>query len=819
MVKDSRFSPRKKSCAGVCAVVLAAAVSQLAAASSPVSDWKEDSRPDDWPVAHARIIATGIPGAGAVSEVGDFLTGSPFHDKPALAAFTQPGQVLDPKRVLVASTSNFGAALARSGDPEGSILSIDTSGKPFSVPASFANAGGQAAALGGAVQIYAAQNASFLNSITEPQAVTAALPAASLPLGISINNGNGRPWIANAPNGSGGEGTITVLDPQGFPLAGAPDPIAGGVFAGNLTNRSAASTHGLTSGALGTAIMTKSPELTGRAVFAAVEADGSIVQVNVQRGVDGLAPPRTITPLTRIDRTSAESARANVLARVGLVFNWVPSMSLFVADPQADRLVVLDLSDDGTLFAGKKREIRRHEFDEPIDIAPTTREVSAGSFASNTTLAGGSDMYVLNRGNNSVLRMSIDGTVLGARRIEADAVRDFRVNGLAVSSDGQTVYVTATTPNSGGLLMTIPAFGAHERKESGDLFQDASNGGQGGNMTAFGTFVFNADITPHQGLGPLFNSASCAGCHASPFPGGMGVTPDQSEQLVGRFRRDGSFDDLSNNGGPVARAHSVAELGIPCDELPGIPPEATVLSLRNAMTLRGNGLLDDIAAGDVLANMLLEPAAIQGRMNVLADGRMGKFGWKADVPTLVEFMGNAFRNEMGLTNPIQPRDEGRARDENRPCRANKQHTDVDALVLQAAAKFINTLEPPAPTALCLASPGAAVFQSAGCASCHTPTLPGPGARVAVNLYSDLLLHHMGPGLADSLPQGSAEGDEWRTMPLWRISERSKFLHDGRAATITAAISAHDGQARAASQAFAHLDAATQQALLTFLGCL
>ena len=293
------------------------------------------------------------------------------------------------------------------------------------------------------------------------------------------------------------------------------------------------------------------------------------------------------------------------------------------------------------------------------------------------------------------------------------------------------------------------------------------------------------------------------------FRGGMGVTPAQSEQLVGRFRADGSFDDLADRGGPVARTHSVLELGVPCDEPPGLPAQATVFSLRNAMTLRGNSLLDTIAAGDVLANMLLEPAGVQGRMNILPDGRMGKFGWKADVPTLVEFMGDAFRNEMGLTNPLQPRDETRA------CHADQQHPDVDALVMQGAAKFLSTLDPPAPTAACLALPGAAVFQSIGCASCHTPTLPGPGARAPVNLYSDLLLHHMGPGLADSLPQGSAEGDEWRTMPLWRLSERTKFLHDGRAATPSAAILAHDGQARTASQAFAQLDAATQQALTTF----
>jgi CxxC motif-containing protein (DUF1111 family) len=293
----------------------------------------------------------------------------------------------------------------------------------------------------------------------------------------------------------------------------------------------------------------------------------------------------------------------------------------------------------------------------------------------------------------------------------------------------------------------------------------------------------------------------------------MGLLPEQSEQLVGRFRADGSFDDLSGQGGPVARVHSVAELGLMCEAPTGVPAEAAVTSSRNAMTLRGNGLLDTIAVGDILANMALEPAGVRGRPNLLPDGRMGKFGWKADVPTLVEFMGNAFRNEIGVTNPLQTHDEITA------CNANRKSPEVDALIPQAAAKFLNTTAPPAPTMACLASPGAAVFQSTGCASCHTPTLPGPGARQPVNLYSDLLLHHMGPGLADMLPQGSAAGDEWRTMPLWRISERGKFLHDGRATTLGAAIAAHDGQGRSASQAFAALDATTQQQLVDFLGCL
>src|SRR5439155_9908954 len=194
----------------------------------------------------------------------------------------------------------------------------------------------------------------------------------------------------------------TVLDPQGFPLAGAPSMAAGGVFAGNLTNRTGNSTRGVTTAALGTAIVTKSPDLTGRAVFVAALADGSVVQIHVSKGVDGLAPPGTVTPLAKIDRSTAESTDPRVIAREGIVFNWVPTRNVFIADPQANRLVVLNLSDDGTLFSAVVREILAREFDVPIDLAPTTREVSAGSFASNTTLGGGSDIYVLNRGNNSI---------------------------------------------------------------------------------------------------------------------------------------------------------------------------------------------------------------------------------------------------------------------------------------------------------------------------------------------------------------------------------------------------------------------------------
>ena len=238
-----------------------------------------------------------------------------------------------------------------------------------------------------------------------------------------------------------------------------------------------------------------------------------------------------------------------------------------------------------------------------------------------------------------------------------------------------------------------------------------------------------------------------------------------------------------------------------------------MISTRIAMTLRGAGMIDVIALGDVMANMALQPESVRGRPNLLPDGRMGKFGWKADSPTLIEFMGDAFRNEMGVTNTLRPRDQING------CGANRKSPEVDGLILQGAAKFLNTLDPPAPTAACLASPGAASFQSIGCATCHTPAMPGPGARQALQVYSDLLLHDMGPGLDDGFRQASAMGNEWRTAPLWRVSERGKFLHDGRAKTLTGAILAHGGQGQAAADAFKGLDAAGKQALLSFLGCI
>lgn len=739
---------------------------------------------------HAIVVATGIRGANAITQIPHFLRSSPLHDNPVKAAFTLPGRVLDPNRILVTSTSNYGASLGNVDEYPGSVLSIDPSAGVVAVPADFAAAGGQASGAEGAVQVYTANNAAFLNGVYNPSAATAAEVGASMPLGISINAGNGRPWFACAPRGATGDGTITVIDQDGRPLAGAPSAIAGGVFSGTTTNRSVASTQGL-KGTTGTAIIHKSSDGSRRAVFAAVNADGGIAQVHVQKGVDGLVPAGTLTPIPTINPEAAESNNANTVVRVGIAFNWVPTRILYVTDPLANKVRAFDLTADGTLFVASAPRLLGAGYDVPVDVAPTMPEVASENFASNSTLAGGSDLYVLNRGDNTIVRVTQAGQRIATRTVVVDSEPTFRASGLAVSSDGRTIWVAGQTAGNGGVVAKLDAFG------SGAIMPALMSATSATSAAELGSFFFNRSFTVGEGVGPLFNATSCAGCHGAPSPGGMSAT---------------IFDVFAFVGGETltTRAHSISELGESCGLKTGVPPNATGTAIRSSMTLRGTGLIDFIQDQDILANMAAEPIEVRGRPNTLADGRIGRFGWKANIATLVEFMGDAFQKEQGLTNGLNRDDTVNG------CGANKERPELDAVPLVTTHAFLSTLDPGAPTA-CDNLPGKAVFATAQCTHCHTPSFPGPGATAW--LYSDLLLHDMGPALADGIVQGSASGSEFRTMTLRAMAERSHFLHDGRATTIAAAIEAHGGQGAPSRAAFDALSATDREALLAFVGCL
>jgi hypothetical protein len=426
-----------------------------------------------------RLVAVGIPGIAAIAPVGTFLPGGPIHDNPTLAAFTLPGRVIDPARILVGSTSNFGAPVADTDQLEGSFLSLDPRGAtPLVIPPRFATGGGQASALGGLVQMYSAQSPAFLNSIKNPLAPTAGFTGVSNPLGISINNAFGRFWPANAPYGLEGIGSSTILDPAGYPLAGAPNPLQiGGVYAGNLTPRMPQLIPGaLNTGAVGTALLGHSPDPTThtRAVFAVVTADGAIVQEHTQKGLDGLAPPGTIHPLLERrwedeeDESDDEHGQGTrTTPRLGVLLNYSPTRILYVSEPFKNAIVAVDLTDDTVIFrVTGVRRLYSEALDQPVDLAPVVMETSDPNWASNTTLDVQSDFYVANRGNNTIVRMRQDGAVVAVRRVRLADGRSLgqgRLNGIATSPDGSRIWVTVTgrLPGHANLhnyVLELPSF-------------------------------------------------------------------------------------------------------------------------------------------------------------------------------------------------------------------------------------------------------------------------------------------------------------------------------------------------------------------------
>jgi hypothetical protein len=418
------------------------------------------------PFLVGRVIAIGIPGVSAISPVGTFLPGGPIHDIPAFAAYTQPGKVLDPVRILIGSSSNFGAPRANADQRQGSFISIDPTGSDtLTVPPEFAAAGNQASALSGFVQMFSAQSAAFLNGVNNPHAVTANFTGVSGPLGLSINNAFGRLWPANAPTGLDGIGTSTILDPTGIPLAGAPNAQAGGVFAGNLTPRLPTQllVGSLSTGAVGTAFLGRSPDGSKRAVFSVVLADGSIIQAHTAQAVDGLAPQGSVSPLLQGD----DAKDNDRVRRLGIILNYTPERILYASEPLENTIAAIHLTDDGQIFrVASVAHFSSATLDEPVDLSPVNIETANPNWASNTTMEEKADFYVANRGDNTIVRMRQDGSVVAARRVRLShnkALGNGRLNGIATSPDGSKIWVTVAGHLAGyatarGAVLELPSF-------------------------------------------------------------------------------------------------------------------------------------------------------------------------------------------------------------------------------------------------------------------------------------------------------------------------------------------------------------------------
>jgi hypothetical protein len=281
---------------------------------------------------------------------------------------------------------------------------------------------------------------------------------------MSINNAFGRLWPANAPYGLSGIGSSTIVDPTGEPLANPPNPNIGGVYAGNLTARQPSQVipGALNTGAVGTALLGRSPDGSRKAVFAVVCADGSLVQEQTLQGLDGLAPPGTVGSV--VGRIWHDS---NATPRVGVLLNYEPTRILYVSEPFENSIAVLNLTDDGVVFhvSGITR-IRSSALNEPVDLAPVHIETEDINWASNTTLEEESDFYVANRADNTIVRMRQDGTVVAARIVRLADGRPLgsaNLNGIATSPDGSKIWVTISghLPGYGshpGAVLELPAF-------------------------------------------------------------------------------------------------------------------------------------------------------------------------------------------------------------------------------------------------------------------------------------------------------------------------------------------------------------------------
>lgn len=336
-------------------------------------------------------------------------------------------------------------------------------------------------------------------------------------------------------------------------------------------------------------------------------------------------------------------------------------------------------------------------------------------------------------------------------------------------------------------------------------------------------------LRPQDGLGPVFNGISCFECHNSGGPGGAG-----NDLLLGRVTRigrivNGNFSTMPSFGGPVIQRRSLREIIPNHPVFPEIvPPEATIVARRITTPLFGLGLIEAIPDAAILVKadpLDANSDGISGRPNNVFNPEtnqveLGRFGWKAQVSTIHYFTSLAFQDEMGITNqtfPMENLPQGQAMP---PGGDLVPDPEDDGSLVDAVTNYQRLLAPP--SVQFINKTGRSLFSAIGCAKCHVPTLktgPHPIAALAnkdVNLYSDLLLHDMGPGLSDWTPQEMATPSEFRTAPLWGLRFRTLFLHDGRATSIDAAIREHGGEAQEARSRYEALTALERSALLNFL---
>ncbi len=346
-----------------------------------------------------------------------------------------------------------------------------------------------------------------------------------------------------------------------------------------------------------------------------------------------------------------------------------------------------------------------------------------------------------------------------------------------------------------------------------------------------GKNAFQQPATPPVGLGPVFTENACSKCHNAGALGGAGV------RLVTHFGRitNGVFDPMVAFGGPQVQDRGIGVFNGVNFQGEVVPPQASIVARRRTIPMFGLGLVDAVPDETLIALAQFQHAnlpATAGRPNLVIDPvtgqtRVGRFGWKAQEPTLLAFTADASVNEMGITTPVFPFENApqgnTALLAANPARSNPN--DLNDSVIQAEADFATfTAPPPRGPVGATQQAGATLFSQIHCDACHTPTLETgasltlPLNFVTFNPFSDYLLHNMGP-LGDGIAQSGATGTEMRTAPLWGLRFQPSYLHDGRASTLDQAIRAHDGQGKGANLSYQALSSTQRAQLIAFLNSL
>jgi CxxC motif-containing protein (DUF1111 family) len=451
-----------------------------------------------------------------------------------------------------------------------------------------------------------------------------------------------------------------------------------------------------------------------------------------------------------------------------------------------------------------------------------------------------------------------------------DVALDNDASGVELELDAVKLDREAHTALSGGATTVF--------REDEEAFETAAPNLSGDHLTQHeeGDEAFEL---PHVrgsgvngGLGPVFDNTSCESCHLGD---GRGRPPEiEGGQFTSMlFRSSISGEDVA--GGPMgiptgfggqlqmqaltpalpdirALIHYTDTRGTFSDGTPyvlhvphytltgiypGLPTDF-LFSPRVAPVVFGLGLLEAVSAQEIMSKSDPRDSdrnGISGRVNMVYDAVsgqrvVGRFGWKANTPNLFQQAAGAYNGDMGVTSDLFPAEScaGRIKD---PACNNIHAAEVDAETVADVAFYTQTLAVPArrslddPDAL----RGETVFYAAGCDGCHTPTLrtgvlpgiPEVSGQV-IHPYTDLLVHDMGPGLADNRPDFQASGSEWRTPPLWGIglvqtvNGHTRFLHDGRAGSLMEAILWHGGEATRARDRVKGLSQPDRDALIAFL---